>query len=116
MKRELFEELAESVREGGRILRGQVAPSRTFVVQPSDIKRLRKTYSLSQGDFAALLGISKATLENWEQGRRTPEGAARVLLQVVAKHPDAVWDVVQPSGAGAVREPVDQRHLDDVAV
>jgi hypothetical protein len=53
-------------------------------------------YQLSQSEFAALLGISVATLRNWEQGRRTPEGPARILLQVAAKHPDAVWDVVQP--------------------
>jgi putative transcriptional regulator len=40
------------------------------------------------------LGISVRTLRNWEQGRRVPEGPARVLLQVVAKHPEAVLDVV----------------------
>jgi putative transcriptional regulator len=42
----------------------------------------------------ALLGISVATLRNWEQGRRSPEGPARVLLRVAAKHPEAVLDVV----------------------
>ena len=43
-----------------------------------------------------MLGISKGTLQNWEQGRRQPQGPARVLLQVAAKHPEAVWDVVKP--------------------
>ena len=42
-----------------------------------------------------MLGISVRTLRNWEQGRRVPEGPARVLLQVAAKHPAAVLDVVQ---------------------
>jgi putative transcriptional regulator len=42
------------------------------------------------------IGISVRTLQNWEQGRRSPYGAARVLLQVAAKHPEAVWDVVEP--------------------
>jgi putative transcriptional regulator len=97
MKDELFNELVASVREGGAILRGERTPSRQFIVEGPDIKRIRANYKLSQGEFAALLGISVATLRNWEQGRRTPEGPARILLQVAAKHPDAVWDVVRPT-------------------
>ncbi len=96
MKEELFKDLLASVREGGAILRGEVTPSRQFAVDETDIKRIRDNYRLSQGQFAALLGISVATLQNWEQGRRAPKGAARVLLQVVAKHPDCVWDVIKP--------------------
>jgi putative transcriptional regulator len=95
MKDELFEELIASVREGGAMLRGEVTPARKFIVAGPDVKRIRANYKLSQGEFAALIGISVATLRNWEQGRRTPEGPARVLLQVAAKHPDAVWDVVR---------------------
>ncbi len=97
MKKDVFEELATSVREGGAILRGKAKPSRSFQIEGSDIQRMRVRYRLSQGEFAALLGISVGTLRNWEQGRRVPDGPARVLLQVVAKHPDAVWDVVRPA-------------------
>jgi putative transcriptional regulator len=93
---EMFEELLESVREGGAILRGEKEASRMFVVESPDVKQIRDRYKLSQTEFAALLGISVKTLQNWEQGRRTPHGAARVLLQVADKHPEAVWDVVQP--------------------
>jgi putative transcriptional regulator len=96
MKEELFSELVESVREGGAILRGEKKPSRSFEVQPPDVQAIRDSYQLSQSEFAALLGISVDTLQNWEQGRRTPAGPARVLLQVAAKHPEAVWDVVKP--------------------
>ena len=96
MNDKLFNELAESVRQGGAILRGKAKPSRAFEIAAPDVKRIRAQYRLSQSEFAALLGISVATLRNWEQGRRAPEGPARVLLQVAAKHPDAVWDVVQP--------------------
>jgi putative transcriptional regulator len=96
MKEELFKELVASVREGGAILRGEKKPSRKFVVAKTDVRRIRANYRLSQGQFAALLGISVATLQNWEQGRRLPKGAARVLLQVAAKHPETVWDVVKP--------------------
>lgn len=96
MKDELFAELVASVREGGAILRGDTAPSRTFQIVGADIKQIRADYQLSQNEFAALLGVSVRTLQNWEQGRRTPEGAAKVLLQVAAKHPEAVWDVIRP--------------------
>ncbi len=95
MKDELFDELAASVREGGKILRGRAKPSRKFVVEAPNVKKIRSSYKLSQPEFAALIGISVKTLQNWEQGRRAPEGAARVLLQVAAKHPDVIWDVVK---------------------
>ena len=97
MKADLFDELVASVREGGAILRGETAPARAFVVDGPNVKRIRANYRLSQNEFAALLGISVKTLRNWEQGRRVPEGPARVLLQVAARHPDAVWDVVRPA-------------------
>jgi len=97
MKDEMFDQLVESVRQGGAILRGEAKPSRVFEVSAPDVKRIRAQYQLSQSEFAALLGISVGTLRNWEQGRRAPEGPARVLLQVAAKHPDAVWDVVRPA-------------------
>ncbi|MCB8923111.1 MAG: helix-turn-helix domain-containing protein [Ardenticatenaceae bacterium] len=97
MNDELFDELLESVREGGAILRGEKEPSRTFTIEAPDVRQIREQYQLSQSEFAALLGISIKTLQNWEQGRRTPHGSARILLQVAAKHPEAVWDVVQPT-------------------
>jgi putative transcriptional regulator len=93
MRKALFDELLESVREGGAILRGERAASREFHLEDPDVRSLRESYGLSQPKFAALLGISVATLRNWEQGRRRPEGSARVLLRIVAKHPDAVLDV-----------------------
>jgi len=97
MNGELFTELVASVREGGAILRGAKTPSRAFAINGANIKQLRAEYDLSQNEFAALMGISVKTLRNWEQGRRMPEGAAKVLLQVAAKHPEAVWDVVRPT-------------------
>jgi putative transcriptional regulator len=94
MKDDLFAELLESVRQGGAILRGKRRPSRTFRFIEPNVRALRKSYRLSQAKFAALMGISAATLRNWEQGRRRPEGSARILLRVVAHHPEAVLDVV----------------------
>lgn len=94
MKKDLFDELLASVREGGAILRGELLPSRTFSWEGADIRRLRERHGLSQPKFAAVMGISVGTLRNWEQGRRVPEGSARVLLRVVERHPEAVFDTV----------------------
>ena len=94
MKEEMFNELLQSVREGGAILRDEMVPSRSFVIEDPDVSAIRKNFNLSQPKFAALLGISTRTLQNWEQRRRKPEGSARVLLQVAARHPEAVLDVV----------------------
>lgn len=93
MRKDLFDELLESVREGGAILRGEKAASREFILEDPDVRGLRESYGLSQPKFAALLGISVGTLRNWEQGRRRPEGSARVLLRIVARHPDALLDM-----------------------
>jgi putative transcriptional regulator len=94
MKKELFDELLDSVREGGAILRGERQPSRSTRFDEPDVRGLREKYGLSQSKFAVLMGISVGTLRNWEQGRRKPEGSARVLLKVVERHPEAVFEVV----------------------
>ena len=95
MKDELFDELINSVREGGAILRGEQEPTRSFEMGALDIKEIRAQFELSQSQFAALLGVSIKTLQNWEQGRRRPVGAAQILLQVAARHPETVWEVAQ---------------------
>lgn len=95
MNDELFDELAMSVREGGEILRGEAEASRTYEIEDPDVATIRASYGLSQAKFAALLGISVKTLQNWEQGRREPHGPAKVLLRVAARHPRAVLDVVK---------------------
>ena len=100
----MFAELIASVKEGGAILRGEAPASRSFKrcslppLDPADIKSIREGFGLTQVQFATLMGISVRTLHNWEQGRRVPEGPARVLLQVAAPHPEAVLDTVLPNG------------------
>jgi len=98
MKKELFDELLESVREAKAIMRGEKQPSRVFIYDEPDVKAVRDRFKLSQPKFAGLLGISVGTLRNWEQGRRQPEGAARVLLLVAAKYHEAILDTVHPRG------------------
>jgi len=55
-----------------------------------NVKAVRTRLGMSQHDFAARFGISSATVRNWEQGRRQPEGPARVLLTIIDREPDAV--------------------------
>jgi putative transcriptional regulator len=93
MKKEVFKELLQSVKQGGAIMKGSAKPSRVFRFPESEVRKLRGNYGLSQDKFASLIGISVATLRNWEQGRRKPEGPARVLLMVAAKHPEALLDI-----------------------
>ncbi len=88
MKDELFQELLDSVREAGAIMRGEADPSRVFSFDDPDPKAIRERLGLTQEHFAALLGISRRTLEGWEQGRRKPDGPARRLLEIAARKPE----------------------------
>ncbi len=97
MKPEMFEELLESVREGGEILRGRRKPSRRFVVQPSAIRAIRERTSLSQSQFARLIGVSVKTLQNWEQDRRHPTGPAAALLRIIAQEPELAVRAIHPA-------------------
>ncbi len=90
MKREAFEQLVRSVRQAGRIRRGGARPSRSFSFAPADVKAIRIKLGKSQADFSLMIGVSVATLRNWEQGRRKPEGPALALLRVVSAAPRTV--------------------------
>src|SRR5882724_4814872 len=87
MKPKMFEELLESVREGGATLRGHKKPSRRFEVGAPGIRAIRERTSLSQLEFARLIGVSVKTLQNWEQDRRRPTGPAAVLLRIISHEP-----------------------------
>ena len=75
-------------------MRGERKESRAFSIDEPDAKAIREEFGLSQPMFARLMGISVATLRNWEQGRRRPHGPARVLLIVASRFPEAVLNVV----------------------
>jgi putative transcriptional regulator len=75
-------DLLESVKQ---MRRGQAA--RVTKVKLTEAAEARASIGMSQQEFAELLGVSARTLQDWEQGRREPTGAARMLLKVAAKHP-----------------------------
>lgn len=97
MKEAAFKELLESVRQAGRIRRGEMRASRTYAFRPADVKAVRAKLGRSQTEFALMIGVSVATLRNWEQGRRMPEGPALALLRVAARDPDAVVAALHPA-------------------
>lgn len=90
MKKEMFDQLVASVKQAGKIHHGEAKASRTFVFEPEDVRKIREKLHKSQSEFAHMIGVSVATLQNWEQGRRQPEGPARALLVVAAKAPNVV--------------------------
>ena len=95
MKTQDFNELLKSIDEAREIKAGKRKPSRLITFNPVEVKTIRKRLHVSQIQFAQLIGISAATLRNWEQGRTYPEGAARVLLKIAARRPDAVLEALR---------------------
>ena len=90
MKQKDFDRLVTSVKQAGAIRRGQLKLGRTTDFRPEDVQAIRTRLKKSQQEFALMIGVSVATLQNWEQGRRQPEGPARALLRIAAKNPQAV--------------------------
>ena len=84
--RNIGQEILDGLRELKRGEHGRVT------TLPS-VGAIRERTGLSQPDFARLLGVSVRTLQEWEQGRRAPTGAARTLLHIAAKNPKALLDV-----------------------
>lgn len=87
MNKELFDDLKASIKEAGRIMKGELSASRRFTVSGPDVKALRKTSGLSQTDFAHPIRVSVKTLQNWEQSRRHPTGPAAALIRVFERAP-----------------------------
>ena len=94
MNKKIFEKLVKSVKQAGRIKRGELRPSRTFRFEAEDVKSIRSRLGKSQAEFALMISVSVSTLQNWEQGRRQPDGPARALLRVAAKNPEAVAEAL----------------------
>lgn len=90
-------EIIEGLQNAVAFAKGESSKGRVHrvIVPPRiDVKRVRRKLGMSQSDFAARFGINTATLRNWEQGRRQPEGPARVLLKIIDREPAAVQRVL----------------------
>lgn len=109
MRKDLFDELVKSLKQMKAIEAGYLKPSRVTRLEDlvhadtPNVAKLRARFGLSQAKFAALLGISVSTLQNWEQNRRRPDGPAKVLLRVAAAHPEALLSVAKARSRRPVR-------------
>jgi putative transcriptional regulator len=94
------ESVIQGLREAIAWTEGKNARVRvTIVAVPEvDVRRVRLKMGLSQAQFAAKFGFPSATLRNWEQGRSYPDAPTRVLLAVIARHPEVVEEVLQKTG------------------
>ena len=95
MKPAAFKKLLKSIDQARTIHAGKRKASRVFNVKPMDIKSIRQKWRVSQTEFAQLIGVSPATLKNWEQGRTVPDGAARILLKVAENRLDAIQEALK---------------------
>ncbi len=93
MDKQMFDELLLSVEQMDAIVQGKAKASRIITVDP-EVKKIREKTGLSQSHFATLIGVSKRTLENWEQGRRHPTGPAKALLRIVDADPQGALNAL----------------------
>ena len=93
-KRKLMRDLEAGFKEIADIMDGKAKPRRVHDFRAADVSAIRKTLGLSQADFAARFGLNLRTVQDWEQGRVTPDQPARVLLEVIAKSPRTVAKVL----------------------
>src|SRR5690349_15236429 len=108
MSRKAFEAIKAGLDDAIALARGDESRGRERRVRVPDVDvpAMRTRLGLSQGEFAAAFGVSVATVRSWEQGRREPEGPARVLLAVIDREPDAVLralDMPRRAAASAPR-------------
>jgi putative transcriptional regulator len=95
MNDELFKNLLESVQQADEIIKEKLAASRITEFAEPEVKAIRAKTGLTQERFASVVGVSKRTLENWEQGRRQPTGPARALLKILDANPNLALSTLQ---------------------
>lgn len=85
-----FSSIKQGLNEALEFSIGKKQKAVVHKITPLDVKNIRKKLTMSQNEFASAFGISVSTLRHWERGDRSPNGPARVLMNVVAKEPKAV--------------------------
>ena len=96
--RKLATELVKSLEEALAHAEGRGTRARVhrLSLKPAEIQKARKKLGLSQDDFAQVFGVSASTLRKWEQGQRSPTGAAETLLKIIDREPQAVVRALKP--------------------
>ena len=91
--RDIGTEILEGLHEIQNFKKGKVKLKITELTEPSEPRVIRAKLNLSQSAFAGLLGVSMRTLQDWEQGRRNPQGPAIALLRIAEQHPEVFSDL-----------------------
>ena len=94
MKNKDFNNLLTSINQARKIHSGKVKTVRILKFNPIMVKRIRMKLHVSQAVFAHMIGVSVDTLQNWEQGRRKPQGPALALLKVAEANPEIVMEAL----------------------
>lgn len=91
MDKKLFDELEANLKEGVKIVKGEVKPKTQYVVlSPADIKTIREKVNMSQAEFSRAFQLSVETIKGWEQGKRSPDSAATNYLRIIDADPEYV--------------------------
>lgn len=93
---EVSESIKQGLQEALEFAKGKETGARVHIPESIDVQRIRTKLNLSQDNFAELFGFSTRTVQEWEQGRRMPTGAAKTFLCVIDREPEAVRRALTP--------------------
>ncbi len=91
--RNIGQEILDGIKEIKRFKKGEIKLETRTLEEPSPAKAIRKKLKLSQSSFASLMGVSTRTIQDWEQGRRKPQGPAKSLLRIAEQHPEIFIEI-----------------------
>lgn len=91
--RTIGKEILDGIKEIKRFKKGEISLSTHRLNAPSPAKIIRKKLKLSQSAFAGVMGVSARTIQDWEQGRRAPQGPAKSLLRIAEQHPEVFLEI-----------------------
>lgn len=91
--RDIGQETLEGIKEIKRFKKGDIELKTWNLKEPSPAKTIRRKLQLSQSAFASLMGVSTRTVQDWEQGRRKPQGPAKSLLRIAEQHPEIFIEI-----------------------
>ncbi len=94
LERDIGTEILDGIREIRAHKRGELTLKTRKLAEPPAPRALRARLNIPQSTFAALMGVSVRTVQDWEQGRRKPKGPAQSLLRIAEQHPEAFLDLV----------------------
>jgi len=91
--RNIGQEILEGIKEIKAFKKGKIKLETRTLKEPAPAKTIREQLRLSQTAFASLMGVSPRTLQDWEQGRRKPQGPAKALLRIAEQHPEIFIEI-----------------------